>query len=648
MIRTAVRVRQRPGSCGCNHSPRPSLLLAKAGSYEDVGSDGLNVGDKLNYTFDVTNTGDVTVSGVTISEDAFDLPGPIAITPPADTELSPDEIQQWTGVYILTQADIDYILSDNQVDNIASASGSDPNGGAVDSNQDPADVTITPSASLLLAKAGSYEDVGSDGLNVGDKLNYTFDVTNTGDVTVSGVTISEDAFDLPGPIAITPPADTELSPDEIQQWTGVYILTQADIDYILSDNQVDNIASASGSDPNGGAVDSNQDPADVTITPSASLLLAKAGSYEDVGSDGLNVGDKLNYTFDVTNTGDVTVSGVTISEDAFDLPGPIAITPPADTELSPDEIQQWTGVYILTQADIDYILSDNQVDNIASASGSDPNGGAVDSNQDPADVTITPSAYLLLAKAGSYEDVGSDGLNVGDKLNYTFDVTNTGDVTVSGVTISEDAFDLPGPIAITPPADAELSPDEIQQWTGVYILTQADIDYILSDNQVDNIASASGSDPNGGAVDSNQDPADVTITPSASLLLAKAGSYEDVGSDGLNVGDKLNYTFDVTNTGDVTVSGVTISEDAFDLPGPIAITPPADTELSPDEIQQWTGVYILTQADIDYILSDNQVDNIASASGSDPNGGAVDSNQDLADVTITPSASSVAGQSGQL
>ena len=91
----------------------------------------------------------------------------------------------------------------------------------------------------------------------------------------------------------------------------------------------------------------------------------------------------------------------------------------------------------------------------------------------------------------------------------------------------------------------------------------------------------------------------------------------DVGSDGLNPGDTLNYTFDVTNTGDVTVTGVVINEVAFDLPGPIVITAPADVDLSPGETQQWTGVYTLTQADIDsnYASADQDVDNLASATG---------------------------------
>ena len=49
----------------------------------------------------------------------------------------------------------------------------------------------------------------------------------------------------------------------------------------------------------------------------------------------------------------------------------------------------------------------------------------------------------------------------------------------------------------------------------------------------------------------------------------------------------------------ILAAGSVAATEPFDLPGPIVITPPADTDLSPGETQQWTGVYTLTQADID-------------------------------------------------
>ena len=120
---------------------------------------------------------------------------------------------------------------------------------------------------------------------------------------------------------------------------------------------------------------------------------------------------------------------------------------------------------------------------------------------------------------------------------------------------------------------------------------------------------------------SDPDPAAIPLTPEVSLAIEKNGQYNDSdATPGLSEGDTLTYTFDVTNTGDVTVTGVVINEDSFDLPGPIVITPPADIDLSPGETQQWTGTWTLTQADIDntFASTDGDVDNSATASGTAP------------------------------
>jgi hypothetical protein len=349
---------------------------------------------------------------------------------------------------------------------------------------------------------------------------------------------------------------------------------------------VDNIAQASGFDPNGDPVDSNEDPAEIPFVTEAVLSLLKDGVYTDANNDGeLNPGDTLDYTFEVTNDGNVTITGVSINEIAFDLAGPIVITDPADVDLSPGESATFTGTYSLTQADIDSLASDSIVDNIAQAEGSDPNGDPVESNEDPASIPFEPQTVLTLLKDGVYNDADSSGdLNPGDTLDYTFTVTNDGDVTITSVIINEISFDLAGPITVTPPADVDLSPGESATFTGTYSLTQADIDAISIDSVVDNIAQAEGLDPNGDPVESNEDPASIPFDPEVLLTLVKDGVYTDANSDGeLNPGDTLDYTFEVTNDGNVTITGVSINEIAFDLAGPIVITNPADVDLSPGE-----------------------------------------------------------------
>ncbi len=79
----------------------------------------------------------------------------------------------------------------------------------------------------------------------------------------------------------------------------------------------------------------------------------------------------------------------------------------------------FTGQYVLSQADIDSLAIDPLVDNVAQATGSDPNGDPVDSNEDPAEIPFVTEAALRLLKDGVYTDVGGDGLTPGDTLDYT-------------------------------------------------------------------------------------------------------------------------------------------------------------------------------------------------------------------------------------
>ena len=200
----------------------------------------------------------------------------------------------------------------------------------------------------------------------------------------------------------------------------------------------------------------------------------------------------------MTNTGDVTITGVEINEDAFDLPGPIAITAPADIDAVAGRDAAVDRHYTLTQADIDaiFISADDDVDNSASATGNDPERRSGHQSgrpgRDPADLCQRP---LSIVKDGSYNDVGAPtGLSRDDTLTYTFDVTNTGDVTITGVRSTRIRSTCRVRSRSPPPADIDLSPGETQQWTGSYTLTQADIDaiYASADDDVDNSASATG------------------------------------------------------------------------------------------------------------------------------------------------------------
>jgi hypothetical protein len=117
-------------------SEEPHLKLVKS-SWLDMTvvapDDRADAGDKINYTFTVTNTSNVTLTNVTVTDPLFTvLGGPITLAPGASDSTT------FTGSYTLTQADINA----GQVANTATAHGTPPSGPEV-TNTGSKTVTIT-------------------------------------------------------------------------------------------------------------------------------------------------------------------------------------------------------------------------------------------------------------------------------------------------------------------------------------------------------------------------------------------------------------------------------------------------------------------------------------------------------------------------
>ena len=381
----------------------PAIELIKSGSL-DLGADGIaNPGDVISYTFTVTNTGNVTLSGVTVTVPLLTVSGgPITLAPGASDSTT------FTGTYAITQADIDA----GERDNLATAIGSPPAGGPV-SDDDPHNEPVPAAPSIELIKSGSL-DLGADGIaNPGDVISYTFTVTNTGNVTLSGVTVTVPLLTVSGgPITLAPGASDSTT------FTGTYAITQADIDA----GERDNLATAIGSPPAGGPV-SDDDPHNEPVPAAPSIELIKSGSL-DLGADGIaNPGDVISYTFTVTNTGNVTLSGVTVTDPLLTVSGgPITLAPGASDSTT------FTGTYTITQADIDA----GERDNLATAIGSPPAGGPV-SDDDPHNEPIpAPPPDVTVSKTAV-----SATIVVGEEAIFSITVTNDGPGAAVGVTLTD-------------------------------------------------------------------------------------------------------------------------------------------------------------------------------------------------------------------
>jgi len=574
-------------TCEVVNSAVQMSIVKHAGTPVDVNGDGLtDAGDTIAYTFDVTNTGGTTVDAVAVTDAKVG-----AVTCPKTT-LAAGESMTCTAdsVYTVTAADV----TAGSVDNSATATGTPPGGTPYTT---PPSTTSTPTTApvpgISVVKSATPSDAAS--FNVGQQITYSFVVTNTGNVALSGVTVDEGAFTGSGTMSAVSCPSSTLAAGAQETCTATYTLTQADVDA----GSVTNSATATGTPPDPTQPTPVSPPSDVTIpgNPAPALTVDKTADPATAGA----AGDVITYSFLVTNTGNVTMSDVTVDEGAFTGTGTMSPVscPAAAASMLPGAQVTCTATYTLTQADVD----SGAVTNTATATGTDPGGSPVPSDPDTTTVSVPPAPALTVVKSADPASAGA----AGDVITYSFLVTNTGNVTMDNIAISEGAFTGSGTLSPATCPTATLAPAATTTCTATYTLTQADVDA----GTVTNTATAGGTPPGSTTpVDSPPSTAIVTVQGSPSLTVVKTADPATAGA----AGDVITYSFLVTNTGNVTLDSVAIHESAFSGTGTLSpITCPATT-LVPGASTTCTATYTLTQADVD----SGSVTNTASATGTPP------------------------------
>ncbi len=344
----------------------PAIDLEKTVS----GPEPLMAGDVISYSFVVTNAGDTTLTNVTVTDPLPDLS---AIACP-DTTLAPAAVMTCTATYTVTPADV----ASGFVANTATVTGDPPTPLAQVSAQDSATIPPEQLRRIELEKTASAPDSNGE-------VTYSFEVTNTGNVTLSSVTVTDP---LPGLSTISCPGTT-LAPTISMTRTATYPLTQADVDAGF----VTNTVTAEGTPPSGGPV-SDQDSA--TVNAAVGIALTKTGS----GPGLLTAGATVLYSFEVTNIGQLELTSVTVTDP---LPGLSTISCPGTT-LAPGASMTCTASYTVTPADV----AAGAITNTATAEGTPPNGlspvsaestASVPPAPAPAPVPALPSVIALLLMA---------------------------------------------------------------------------------------------------------------------------------------------------------------------------------------------------------------------------------------------------------
>ncbi|HTW13948.1 MAG TPA: sortase [Nocardioides sp.] len=575
----------------------PELSLVK--SVSPSGAADFTVGNTLTYSFVVTNTGNVAIDGVGVEELAFSGAGALPTPACGRTTLPPGEETTCTSAYTLLPADV----SAGRITNVAEATGTAPGGGAVTSESDDAEVPDDPQPALALVKEASPQYA----LATGSEIDFTYTVTNSGNVAITDVGVVEETFSGSGTLGAAACAPTTLLPGEEATCTATYTTTQADMD---AGDPVANVAHATGTAPGGGVVDSASDDAVVLIVGTPEVSLDKEVTPAVVQA----AGDSVSYEYTVTNSGNVTVSAPSILEDSFSGSGTLPTPSCAPTTLAPSDTATCTAAYTVDLADID----SGAITNVAHARATDPDGSAVESTTDSAIVAVVPRHDLVLGKSAAPTSVG----DAGDAVTYTYAVTNNGTATIANLAIDEVDFTGTGTLPDASCDETTLAPTDSTTCTSTYVVGVEDFGLAT----IDNTARAVGNGPGGSIVTSDESAASVAVLPPpATLVLDKSASPTTVDA----AGEVVTYSFRVRNVGTGTATGLTIVERSFNGVGrPPVPTCPAGASVAPGAALTCTATYRVDAGDLGRSIS-----NTAVVTATGPGGAAVVSAPDSATVS---------------
>ena len=502
-------------------------------------------------------------------------------------------------------------------------------------------VTKTPSPTTVTA--------------AGQTITYSYAVTNTGPLPLTGVTVAD---------AQTPPAGTltsgptcvnltnppgacfgstvpTLAAGQVAHFTATYTVSQADMNH----GSVADSATATGNAPSG---------TQVSAIATASVMAAASPSISIVKAAFPNVltrsGETITYTFLVTNTGNVTLNNVNVTDHPAppagalttgptcqDLSNPAGTCSGNSTTLVPGQRASFIGTYAVTQADFDH---GSVVDN-ATAAGTPPSGPPVTDLSNTVTVSDIQSPGIAITKAASPATVTA----AGQRVIYTFVVTNTGNVTLTGVGVTDVPTAPAGGVSptcqsLSSPAGScsgpttTLAPGQLATFTGNYVVTQVDLDH----GSVVDHATTHGTTPSSGPVDATSNTVTVTAAQSPTLSIAKSANPTMVTA----AGEHVAYTFSVTNTGNVTVTGAGVTDVPVSPAGGVTatcvvLTSPAGTcsgattPLVPGQTAVFTGTYAVTQGDINH----GSIQDTGVASGTSPSNTPVTATSSQVTVTVT-------------
>ena len=349
-----------------------------------------------------------------------------------------------------------------------------------------ATVVVSGAPALQVIKTAGVPTVGlgsdPNKTDAGDTVSYSFAVKNTGNVALTNVTISDPKL----PALSCPPVAT-LAVGATVAVTGctgnVYTLTASDV----AAGSTTNVATGTGTAPPNTCATppcliTGTGTATVPSTPNSGITVTKLANPGVLPA----AGGVINYTILVENTGKTVLSNVSVTD-----PVAGAVTCPGGNPIPTLAVNgsvTCSASYTVTPAD----ATAGSKTNVATATGTAPPNSCA-----TPPCTVSGSGTTTVTAPSSVPEIKvvkkaspTTAATIGQVIDYTIVGSNTGNVTLTNVTISDTKIPA---LTCVPAAPATLAVGQTITCTGSYTLTAAD----ATNASVTNVATGTGTPPSG-------------------------------------------------------------------------------------------------------------------------------------------------------
>ena len=561
----------------------PAITVVKSINGDDANTApgvGVTTPGTMVFTFLVTNTGNVALNPVTVTDS--DLAAADIICP--STVLTAGASMTCTASSAAPAAGVSHA-------NTATATGTPPvmtDGTVIPdvADTDDAHAYGIPAPSVTITKFINELDVNTaPGTEVvtGDTVNVSFLVTNTGNTRLNPVVVSDDTIPAS---SITCPATT-LDPAASMTCTATFIapapLTQHTNTGTVTGTPVyaDNVRMI---DPVTGAAIpavTDTDPANAVAVQPGVYVVKKINGQDANSAPGTLVvpGSTMTVTFYVANIGSTPLNPVVVTDDT--IPAASIVCPA--TSLAVGASMTCTATYLAPAA------GSQHTDIATSTATAIVNGQPLTTpvtSTDPANALgADPKLSIIKSINGLDANTIMTGasVNPGDIMSITFLVTNTGNTTMVNVGVTDSLVPTG---AISCPAST-LAVGASMTCTATWVAPAVGGPHMNTGTvtgtptQVDGlpIIDPATNTPVGPSTSTDiayaYTPAHPAVTVVKSINGADANTAPGVA---VVAGSDMAVTFLVTNTGDVTLSPVTVTDtDAAVISCPKTVLAPSES-----------------------------------------------------------------------